>query len=196
MTLCVFTHSRSKRAEMIALLDSGAMENFMSLPYAKYLHLPIKTLAEPWSLFNVDRTQNRAGDLKYYVDMKMRTGARQTNLRYFLTNLGDHKIILGYPWFATAQPKIDWARGWIDHSQLPIVLRAADVAMAQFLARMTRLPPMRVRKGKVEPMIDRQIPPQYRQYAKVFSDEESKRFPPERPWDHAIDLQDGAPSTL
>jgi len=55
---------------------------------------------------------------------------------------------------------------------------------------------MRVRKGKVEPMIDRQIPPQYRQYAKVFSDEESKRFPPERPWDHAIDLKEGAPSTL
>ncbi len=30
-------------------------------------------------------------------------------MRYFLTDLGDHKIILGYPWFVTAQPKIDWA---------------------------------------------------------------------------------------
>jgi len=59
---------------MIALLDSGATENFMSLPYVKYLHLPIKTLAEPWRLFNVDGTQNQAGDLKYYVDMSMRTG--------------------------------------------------------------------------------------------------------------------------
>ncbi len=109
MMLRVFTHSRSKRAETIALLDSGAMENFMSLPYAKYLHLPIKTLVEPRRLFNVDGTQNRAGDLKYYVDLKTRTGTRQTNLRYFLTDLGDHKIILGYLWFAMAQPKIDWA---------------------------------------------------------------------------------------
>jgi len=195
MTLRVFTHSRSKRAEAIALLDSGATENFMSLPYAKYLHLPIKTLAEPRRLFNVDRTQNRAGDLKYYVDMKTRTGTRQTNLRYFLTDLGDHKIILGYPWFATAQLKIDWAQGWIDHSQLPIVLRAADAAMAQFAARTTRLPRMKIRRGKIEP-IDKRIPPQYRWYAKVFSDEESKRFPLERPWDHAIDLKDGAPSML
>ena len=160
--LCVFTHSRSKRAETIALLDSGVTENFMSLPYAKYLHLPIKTLAEPRRLFNVDGTQNRAEDLKYYVDMKTRTGARQTNLRYFLTNLGDHKIILGYPWFATAQPKIDWARGWIDHSQLPIVLRAADAAMAQFSARTTRLPPMKIKKGKVTPLPTKRIPPQYR----------------------------------
>ncbi len=137
MTLHVFTHSRSKRAETIALLDSGVTENFMSLPYAKYLHLPIKTLAEPWRLFNVDGTQNRAEDLKYYVNMSMRTGTQRMNLWYFLTDLSDHKVILGYPWFATAQPKIDWARGWIDHSQLPIVLRATDTAMAQFSARTT-----------------------------------------------------------
>jgi len=68
--------------------------------------------------------------------------------------------------------------------------------MAQFLARMTKLPPMKIKRGKVAPMTDRRIPPQYRQYSKVFSDEESKRFPLERPWDHAIDLKDGAPAML
>jgi len=102
MMLHVFTHSRSKRAETIALLDSGATENFMSLPYIKYLHLPIKTLAEPWRLFNMDGTQNRAGDLKYYINMSTRTGTRKVNLQYFLTDLGNHKVILGYPWFAIA----------------------------------------------------------------------------------------------
>ncbi len=80
MTLHVFTHSRSKRAKTIVLLDSGATENFMSLPYAKYLHLPIKMLAEPQRLFNVDGTQNQAGDLKYYVNMSTRTGTRRVNL--------------------------------------------------------------------------------------------------------------------
>ncbi len=47
MTLRVYLHSKSKRAKTIALLDSGATENFMSLDYAKHLHLPIKTLKEP-----------------------------------------------------------------------------------------------------------------------------------------------------
>jgi hypothetical protein len=171
-------HSRSKRAETIALLDSGATENFMSLEYAKYLHLPIKMLPQPRKLFNVDGTQNRAGDLKYYINLNTRTGSRNTNLRYFLTDLGDHKVILGYPWFATVQPKIDWARGWINHSQLPIVLRARDAARAQFAARKVGLPPIKIQRGKVE-IMDRRIPPQYRQYAKVFSEEESKRLPPE-----------------
>jgi hypothetical protein len=171
-------HSRSKRAKAIVLLDSGATENFMSLEYAKYLHLPIKILPQPRKLFNVDRTRNRAGDLKYYVDLNTRTGSKNTNLRYFLTDLGDHKVILGYPWFATAQPKIDWARGWIDHSQLPIVLRACDAAKVQFAARKAELPPIKIQRGKIE-TTDQQIPPQYKRYAKVFSKEESKRLPPE-----------------
>jgi hypothetical protein len=56
--LCVFLHLKSKRAKTVALLDLGATENFMSLNYMKYLHLPIKTLKEPQKLFNVDRTPN------------------------------------------------------------------------------------------------------------------------------------------
>ena len=126
-------HSRSKRADTIALLDSGATENFMSLQYAKYLHLPIKVLKEPRKLFNVDGTPNRAGDLKYYTDLHTRTGKQQRMLRYFLSDIGENKVILGYPWFAAAQPKIDWARGWITHDQLPIILRSPDAAKAQFL---------------------------------------------------------------
>ena len=58
MTLRIFMHSRLKRADTIALLDSGVTENFMSLQYAKYLHLPIKVLKELRKLFNVDRTPN------------------------------------------------------------------------------------------------------------------------------------------
>ena len=97
MMLCVFMHSRSKRADTIALLDLGATENFMSLQYAKYLHLPIKVLKELRKLFNVDRTPNQAGDLKYYTNLHTRTRTQQHTLRYFLSNLGENKVILGYP---------------------------------------------------------------------------------------------------
>jgi hypothetical protein len=161
MMLRIFMHSRSKRAKTIALLDSGTTENFMSLEYTKYLHLPIKTLPQPRKLFNVDGTQNRAGDLKYYINLNTRTGSKNTNLRYFLTDLGNHKVILGYPWFATAQPKINWARGWINHSQLPIILRARDAARAQFTTRKAGLPPVKIRRGKIE-TADQRIPPQYK----------------------------------
>jgi hypothetical protein len=94
--LHVFLHSKSKRAKAIALLNLGAMENFMSLDYAKYLHLLIKTLKEPRKLFNMDGTLNQAGDLKYFTDLTTRTGTCSTTLRYFLLDLGDSNIILGY----------------------------------------------------------------------------------------------------
>ncbi len=135
MTLRVYLHSKLKRAETIALLDLGATENFMSLDYAKHLHLPIKTLKEPRRLYNIDGTPNKAGDLKYYTDLGTRMGTNTRTLQYFLSDLGDSRVILGYPWFAAAQPKIDWARGWIAHDQLPIVLRSVDAAKAQFLPR-------------------------------------------------------------
>ena len=196
MTLRVFMHSRSKRADTIALLDSGATENFMSLQYAKYLHLPIKVLKEPRKLFNVDGTPNRAGDLKYYTDLHTRTGTQQRTLRYFLTDLGENKVILAYPWFATAQPKVDWARGWIAHDQLPIVLRAPDAAKARFLPRQMR-PRSHTLVGSATTLTPSTIvPPQYRKHARVFSEEESKKFPPPRSWDHAIDLKPGAPASL
>jgi len=138
MMLRVFMHSKSKRADTVALLDSEAMENFMSLQYAKYLQLPIKVLSEPRRLFNVDRTRNKAGDLKYYTDLHTRTGTSQRTLRYFLSDLGENRVILGYPWFAATQPKINWARGWISHDQLPIMLRSPDAAKAQFLPQQMR----------------------------------------------------------
>jgi hypothetical protein len=122
MTLRVFLHSRSKRAETIALLDSGATKNFINIYYTRRMGLPIQRLAQERRLFNVDGTLNRAGTLKYFTDITTWTGTKRTRLRYFLMNLGDNQVILGYPWFASAQPRIDWAKGWINYQQLPIVL--------------------------------------------------------------------------
>jgi hypothetical protein len=49
-------------------------------------------------------------------------GAIASKLQFFLSDLEEHKAILGYPWFAVVQPNIDWKKGWIDHTQLSIIL--------------------------------------------------------------------------
>jgi hypothetical protein len=130
MTIRTFIHSRSKRAEAITLLDSGAMENFMNLEYAKYLQMPIKRLKEPRKLYNVDGTPNQSGELQYFTDVQMQTGMQWSTLWFFLSNLEENKVILGYPWFAVFQPRIDWKRGWIDHRQLPVILHSTDASRA------------------------------------------------------------------
>ncbi len=80
MTVRVFIHSAAKRAETISLLDSGATENFLNLEYAKWLHLPIKQMPYPRKLFNVDGTENKAGQLRYYTDLAICTGSTYTNM--------------------------------------------------------------------------------------------------------------------
>jgi hypothetical protein len=213
MTLRTYIHSRSKRAEAIALLDSGATENFMNLQYARYLQLPIKNLPEPRRLYNVDGTENKAGHLRHYTDLQVKTGQNTRNLRFFLSDIGDNKVILGYPWFATMQPRIDWAKGWLDHTQLPIILRAPDAAKAQFIPRTRNVPrairvariatPERYFIGKVhfgttatEAEDLAGVPEEYHQHKKVFSEQASQRLPKHTIWDHAIELTPEAPDTL
>jgi hypothetical protein len=75
ITVHFYTHSIAKRAEGVALVDSGATENFMNLGYMKWLRLPIKKLAFEWNLYNVDGTENKSGKLKYFTDLKVQTGA-------------------------------------------------------------------------------------------------------------------------
>ena len=80
MTVRLYIHSITKRAESVALLDSGATENFMNLAYAKWLRLLIKQLEQTRKLFNADSTENKSGELKYYTDLNVRMGHQTTSL--------------------------------------------------------------------------------------------------------------------
>jgi hypothetical protein len=71
MTIQSFIHLKSKRAETVALLDSGATEN---LQYTKYLQLPIQCLKEPRKLYNIDGSPNHSGELQYFTDLQVQTG--------------------------------------------------------------------------------------------------------------------------
>src|SRR5258707_11029942 len=207
MTLRFFVHSVAKRAKAIALVDSGATENFMNLQYARWLQLPIKQMDEPKKLLNVDGMENKSGELCHYTDLQVQTGTNHTNLRFYLMELGEQKAILGYPWFAAAQPKIDWKQGWIDHRQLPVILRANDTKRAVFVPRQRNIPQG---KGEDNYFLGRiifhpkkipaapvgGIPSKYQRHKKVFSEEESQRLPRHTIWDHAIELLPVAPASL
>src|SRR5712672_3621629 len=212
MTVRTYIHSPHKRVETTALLDSGATENFMNLAYAKWLKLPIKTLRYPRPLFNVDRSTNKQGDLKFYSDLIIRTGTTRKNMRFFLSDLGNHQLILGYPWFAAYQPKVDWAKGWIDVSQLPIVISAPDAPKVHPVSRPSLVLQARVEDNqkiyaarisfpsdqviKEDREALQKIPLEYRRHAQVFSESAAQRFPSPRIWDHVIELKPDAPMTI
>ena len=167
MSLQAFIHTLSKRVETPALLDSGATENFINTNYAQYLHLPIKKLITLWKVYNVDGTPNWKGDIVAYTDLKVHIREKKTNMRFFITNLKTQRMILGYPWFATIQPRIDWAKRWLDYDQLPIVIKMSDAHKAVFVRRNE----LKTKKKRIV------LPLWYKPYAKVFSKKESQQFP-------------------
>ena len=56
----------------------------------------------------------------------MQKGQQRTKLCFFLTDIHDQKLILGYPWFTAMQPNIDWAQGWINTKQLPLIIHTPE----------------------------------------------------------------------
>ena len=184
MTIRFYVHSIAKRAESIVLLDSGATKNFMNLAYANWLWLPIKQLPEPRPVLNVDGTKNKSGRLKYYIDLNVWIGQNVTTLQFFLSNLGEHKVILGYPWFAATQLRIDWKKGWIDYTQLPIVLRAPNAQKATFVPRIRNVPQpiqkeryflcrVTVHPDQPENTDLTKVPKEFHHHVKVFSKQKS-----------------------
>jgi len=59
-----------------------------------------------------------------------------TNMRFFLTELGPQWMILGYPWFAAMQPKIDWAKGWINYTQFSIIVKTPNAHKSTLVSQL------------------------------------------------------------
>ena len=128
-------------------------------------------------------------------------------LQFFLSDLEKHKAILGYPWFAAVQPKIDWKQGWIDHTQLPIILRADNAKKVIFISWNKNIPwssppnqyyigSVTIHPDKPEAPPTNQLPKEYTRYKKVFSEKQSQRLPKHTIWDHAIELLPNTSATL
>jgi hypothetical protein len=180
MTIRIYLNSLFKRAKTSALLDSGATENFINPAYARELKLPIEKLAEPRKVFNMDGTQNCHGQITHYTDLDVRTGDQTRTMRFFLTNLGEQKVILGYPWFAAVQPVIDWAKGWIAYEQLPVVIKARIRRTTAKIHTATASDRQTLASKLAEKHATQSLPisKEYHRHSFIFSEAESKRFPP------------------
>ena len=160
-------------------------------------------------MFNVDGTPNKQEAIQFYTILEVQTGDQRKRMAFFCTELGGQNLILGYPWFSAIQPRVDWAKGWLDYGHLPIVIRTSNARLATWTKRQINKPrPTKI--ARMAPAEKRQtlasklaeefsqpklatLPEEYRRHTKVFSEKEAQRFPGPRPWDHAIDLKPDAP---
>ena len=95
-----FEHTR-ERATASALIDSGATENFIDVRTAERWRLPRKTLPRPRPIVNVDGTENKAGMVTKACILEVLHNSKQHLQRFYVTDLGFDRVLLGYPWLST-----------------------------------------------------------------------------------------------
>ena len=207
------------RADKQILVDSGATDNFIHPRLIKRLALGTQKLECPRKIWNIDGTNNKAGRITEYADLSVQTGKKQNKMRFLVTDLGHEDLILGYPWLATFEPKFSWADGTIDTEYLPVIIKSLNWETRltkTTISRTTTEPiPTQEKERIVEELEEEcftistrlaqealqyqkevEVPEEYQRHLKVFSEEESHRFPPSRLWDHAIELKEGAPEAI
>ena len=183
------------------------------------LVLGTQKLERSRKIWNINGTNNKAGRITEYVDLSVQTGKKQNKMRFLITDLGHGDLILGYPWLATFEPKFGWADGTIDVENLPVIVKLLnwETRLTKTTIARTKVEPiMTQQKVQIVEELEEEcftistrlvqeahqyqqevkIPKEYQRHSKVFSEEESHRFPPSRRWDHAIELNKGVPEAI
>ena len=156
-----------------ALIDSGAEGQFMDIEFAKQHKLKLTPLDHPIPVRNVDNTPNSQGPIRYCLWKDTFLGSKRVRTRFLITALGKQTMILGLPWLRKYNPTINWAKGTV---------RINRVSVATKLAQQQTPKPSKTAAELV--------PPQYHAYLDRFDKRSAERFPPSRPYDHEINLDD------
>ena len=182
-----------------ALLDSGATENFLDRRTVARLKLATQQLKDPRLVYNVDGSNNKAGQITHECRLKLNYRDKELEQRFFVSDLGTDRALLGYPFLREFNPNIDWAKGRLQEAKGIIVQNMQNINQPRWTAakEVLRLQREAIKKvGKPEPgeaiymrrttfatqwarkdekaNDEPEIPEEYRRHAIVFSEEAAK----------------------
>jgi hypothetical protein len=131
---------------------------------------------------------------------------------FFITDLGMDRVILGYPWLETFNPRLNWKNRTLDDKNPKICLESQYYHAAVALKEKARALLVRALEpaGKSQEwaIADTErrtassaavqgIPLEYQRHAFIFDEEAAKRFPPSRgKFDMEIKLKPDAPDII
>jgi hypothetical protein len=197
-----FQHQRVTVAGR-ALIDSSATENFIDYRTVIRWRLNTKDLWRPRKVYNMDGTENQGGIISKSCILHVRRGERQIAQRFYVTNLGQDRVILGYPWLWEFNLEIDWKEGRLIGDE--VKLEEIGITWTEYKKRRINICKThfaqdwaidRREHRQWESVEMKGIPKEYQRHHKVFSDQQATRFLLSRPEDHAIKLIPGTPETI
>jgi hypothetical protein len=188
-------------AEEIALVDSGAMENFIDRKLVDKLKLGTQRLEQPIKLRNIDGTFNQTGQITHYLDLLTAQGNKKVKERFYVTGLSGVELILGYPWLRNFNPQIDWTTNKLlgPKVQLSTLLHAryphlksllknerAKIDNRELSAQRAEPAPTENQppaERPTEQTVEEQVPERYHEFLDIFAKPVAGQLPPHREWD-------------
>ena len=177
--------------------------------------MPRKELPVPRPIVNVDGTKNRAGMVREACILEIEHQGERRLQRFYITDLGFDRILLGYPWLSYYNPQINWKEGMVEgeitlQTTANVWERWKELRQKALAATMlideeeedweikvarTNFAQEWAQEANKQEQTE-MLPREYQRHSQVFDEEAAKRFPPSRPEDHAIHLKPGAPSEI
>ena len=169
---------------------------------------------KPKRIFNIDNTENKSGSITHFMDYKVQTKGEIKDMRFLITDIGNEDILLGYTWLATFEPGFKWWPAIMDHHTFPIIISStipsphktvipqlSDKAKQEVVDQLEEQSTIRgiamelaIQAGEGKKKVE--IPEVYAKFHRLFDKEASHRFPPKRPWDHAINFKPDTPDVI
>ena len=101
----ILHNEKDETIETKPLLDCGAGGIFIDQNFARKHGLRLTKLDNPIKARNVDGTEDKQGTIRFYTDLRIKVGDRHFDERFYVTGLENQKMILGYLWLQTHNPK-------------------------------------------------------------------------------------------
>jgi len=184
------------------------------------LKLATHVLKEPQYVYNVDGSNNKAGQITHSCQLELKYNGKNMKQQFFISDLGQDRALLGYPFLREFNPRIDWEKGKLHEAKGVIVQQNTSTSTKDIAREIIRIQHEAIKQvGPLKPgetiymqrttfatqwavaaekgkQKEPQIPEEYERHKIVFSEEAAKRFPPSHDENMKIKFIPGAPMNL
>ncbi|KAF5340852.1 hypothetical protein D9758_016606 [Tetrapyrgos nigripes] len=115
----------SRKIDTEALIDSGAEGIIINSCFARDNHLTLLPIKNPFPVCNVNGSKNTMGWVCHYTVQKLhiysqdRRSYHEETAEFYVTDIGDHNIILSTNWLEEHNPEVDWLFSKVDMVRCP-----------------------------------------------------------------------------
>ena len=115
----VHTVNSNRPLAMKALIDCGAMGEFIDHKFFRAYELQTYQLPHPIRLYNADRLPNEIGKITEAINLIVQYKGHKSRSKFYVLSIGHKAIVLGHTWLVEHNPDINWHTSEVKLTRCP-----------------------------------------------------------------------------